>query len=307
MKTTWLGAAIAAAMLQSSFALAQPARGEAIIYEGANFSGRSIALRNDTANFENIGFNDRAASVYVVSGVWEFCNDAYYRDSCRTFRPGEYGDLGALTNRVSSGRLLNVGQPGWGPSGGPRTDPGNEWWNAGRGDVQLFDRQDFQGFLANLTNTAPNFEPLGYNDKVASLIVRRGTWEFCSDANFRGRCQTFGPGEYRRITGGQDDAFSSARPVSLGGATTRSTPERGAIQVFDHQDFSGRMMRLGDDAPNLENTGLNDRIESLIVERGRWRLCSDAYERGSCREFGPGRYPVLPPNLRSKISSLTLQ
>jgi hypothetical protein len=82
----------------------------------------------------------------------------------------------------------------------------------GHGDVQLFDGQGFHGFLANLDREAPNFQPMGFNDKVSSIIVRRGVWEFCTDAHFHGSCRTFPPGEYPEL-GRQGNKYSSARPV----------------------------------------------------------------------------------------------
>ena len=47
----------------------------------------------------------------------------------------------------------------------------------------------------------------------------------------------------------------------------------------------------------------NDRASSLRVDRGYWIFCSDADFRGECRTFGPGEYPVLPPELDNRISS----
>jgi len=36
---------------------------------------------------------------------------------------------------------------------------------------------------------------------------------------------------------------------------------------------------------------------------GYWMFCSDANFEGSCRTFGPGDYPNLPPDLDHRISS----
>jgi Beta/Gamma crystallin len=293
-----------ALLVQALAASAEGPRGEAIIYEGRDFHGHSVSLRNDTANFEYLGLNDRASSLRVVKGVWEFCNDAYYRGSCRTFGPGEYRDLGSQSHRLSSGRVVESGRPGWGHGGGGWDAPGNEWSDAGHGDVQVFDRQDFSGFLANIDHATPNFDPLGYNDRIASIIVRRGVWEFCTDGGYRGSCHTFGPGEYPHLPSGQGDAYSSARPVAPQPAKPQPSAVKWRIQLFDSPDFSGRSMWFEGPANDLERVGFNDRAESIVVERGRWRLCSDANQHGSCREFGPGRYSVLPGELRNKVSSV---
>ncbi|HRE14751.1 MAG TPA: beta/gamma crystallin-related protein, partial [Usitatibacteraceae bacterium] len=57
------------------------------------------------------------------------------------------------------------------------------------------------------------------------------------------------------------------------------------------------------DSPNLERLGFNDKAESVIVEGGTWRLCSDSRGEGACREFRPGQYPVLTGELRNRVSS----
>lgn len=194
--------------------LTQAAPGpEIVLYGKQGFQGKRIVLRNDIPNFENIGFNDRASSIRVVHGTWEFCTDAFFRGNCRVLGPGEYPDLGGQDNRISSARLVAEGRRGWGQGGGAWTAPGREWSSVGHGDVHLFHGQGFNGFLANLDAEVPNFQPLGFNDKVGSLIVRRGVWEFCTDAGFRGSCRTFTPGEYPDL-GGHQNKYSSARPIA---------------------------------------------------------------------------------------------
>jgi hypothetical protein len=37
---------------------------------------------------------------------------------------------------------------------------------------------------------------------------------FCTDANFRGDCRTFGPGDYPNLPGGMENRISSGRRIS---------------------------------------------------------------------------------------------
>jgi hypothetical protein len=304
MKRTLILAAAAAIGLLAAAAQAQPQEPRAVLYEEPNFGGRSYTLHGDTANFEYFGFNDRVSSINVLAGTWEFCNDAFYVGTCRTFGPGEHRILGGQDNRISSGRLVQIGKPGWGHNGGAWGASPEGWSNAGRGDVQVFDRQNFQGYLANIDRPTPDFDPLGYNDKIASIIVRRGNWEFCTDGGYRGSCRVYGPGEYPRLPQGHDDRYSSARPVNAGGRPAGvDSGGRPSIQLFDKLEFYGRSIGLTDAARNLELLGFNDRAQSMVIERGRWLLCSDANLQGECREYGPGRYPSLPAELRGRLSS----
>lgn len=62
-----------------------------------------------------------------------------------------------------------------------------------------------------------NFDHYGFNDRAASVIVQRGRWEVCEDANYQGRCVVLSPGQYPSL-GAVDlyQTISSARPVPGG-------------------------------------------------------------------------------------------
>ena len=48
---------------------------------------------------------------------------------------------------------------------------------------------------------------------VSSIVIRSGRWEFCTDADYHGRCQTLGPGSYGNLVDmGLNDQISSLRP-----------------------------------------------------------------------------------------------
>ncbi|HEX5130520.1 MAG TPA: beta/gamma crystallin-related protein [Usitatibacter sp.] len=293
-----------AALLIATSASAQEPQGQAIVFERADFQGRSLTLRDDTGNLALMGFNDRAASLYVLDGTWELCTDAWFRGSCRIYGPGQYRNLGGQARRVSSGRL--VGQS---PSIGHAMRPGEgRWQDVGRGDVSVFDAREFRGFLTTLSDAVRDFERIGINDRVASIIVNRGTWQFCTHANFQGDCHVYGPGEYRSLPSGRDDAYSSARPVEPN-ALARRPPQgaapakRGRIAMFEGIDFQGRSIYLDAPMANLELLDFNDRARSIVVDGGTWRLCSDAQNQGECHDFPPGRYPAIPRGLSGKVSS----
>lgn len=92
-----------------------PAR--AVLYEGADFRGRSFEITRDVVrNLDRTNFNDRAASLRVYGGYWIFCSDANFEGDCRTFGPGDYPELpGDLNRRISSGRRIADRYPYGGP------------------------------------------------------------------------------------------------------------------------------------------------------------------------------------------------
>ncbi len=270
---------------------------QATLYERHEFRGRSVTLQREAPDLRRAGMDDRASSLRVSSGTWEACTEPGFRGDCRLYREGDYPRLGRQSDRISSIRPVRD-RPGPGPGPGAGGDGA---------EVELFDRQDFSGPLRRLTGPTPNFEPLGINDAAASIIVHRGTWEFCTDANYRGDCTTYRPGRYA-VLPGKDDRYSSARPVAGGGGGSGvGGGHRVRLRLFEHANFAGRSISLDGDAPNFERLGFNDRAESAIVEGGDWRLCSDARGGGECRLLRPGRYPSLPHELRNRVSSAFLR
>jgi Beta/Gamma crystallin len=179
------------------------------------------------------------------------------------------------------------------------------------GEITLFEYPDFNGRRVTLRGAVSNFDPSGFNDRASSLVIRDGNWELCSDAHFRGRCATFGPGEYRSLPSTMTDTISSARevsgpppgpqpgpPVVIGGGTPR-------IELWERREFGGRSITLTSGAPDFERIGFNDRADAAVVYGGVWRLCEHAGLGGQCREFGPGRYNDLG-YLGGKVSSAAI-
>lgn len=82
---------------------------------------------------------------------------------------------------------------------------------AGAAEITLFEFPDFGGRRITLRGSVPNFDPGGFNDRAASMVIREGYWELCSDAYFRGRCATFGPGA--SLPWDINDRISSGRRI----------------------------------------------------------------------------------------------
>jgi len=192
------------------FGAASASAAELTLFGQQNFNGRRFKSNESITNLDRSGFNDRASSVIIRDGVWQLCDDAYFRGSCVTLQPGRYASLReiGLNNRVSSAREMSD----WGPS--PGADHGDGRWGRGSRAV-LYASRDFRGaryvvdgnYLRNLGNT-------GFNDRAESLRIEGGYWLFCSDADFQGSCRTFGPGSYPSLPGALDNKLSSGRRIS---------------------------------------------------------------------------------------------
>lgn len=82
-------------------------RGPAVeLFAAPRFDGPTIALSNDVRSMNDVGFNDRATSVVIHAGRWEFCEHADFRGQCVVFGPGRYPFLEGMNNRISSMRRV---------------------------------------------------------------------------------------------------------------------------------------------------------------------------------------------------------
>lgn len=77
------------------------------------------------------------------------------------------------------------------------------------------------------------------------------------------------------------------------------------VTLYAQESFRGRNYLINWDTPNLDPYGFNDRTRSVIIDRGRWEFCADAYFGGRCAVLAPGQYPSLyAMGLEGSISSL---
>ncbi len=302
---TLLGGVLLLALHAPSFA--QTA--EITLYEAPGFGGRSLTLRGYTPNLEQIGFNDRAASIVVRSGTWELCTDANFGGTCIKLSRGEYRNLdGRIDSQLSSAREVATYS----------AETGN-YGNYRRGSVELFDRPDFQGTSILLDRDSVNFSNNGFNDRARSIIVHDGTWTMCTARGFGGDCRTYARGRYPNLGRGTSGEISSARmsggdadaPYVHGGGVVVGGQSAGAANVgvgrvilFDDERMNGRSMVAVENMVDLASTGFNDEVASIVVEGGSWEFCTDAFFRGQCRILKAGQYRRLDPVLFRSISSL---
>jgi len=191
---------------------------ELTLYEGENFQGRNLTLRNDMRDLDRTNFNDRAMSLVIRDGVWEVCSDSQFRGHCATLQPGNYPVLeGGLNRRISSVRQVAqapVTGGAYAPSPGYAAAPGYAAPATGAAKAILYEGPDFRGrSFAIERNVVRNLDRTSFNDRAASLRVERGYWIFCSDANFEGDCRTFGPGDYPNLPGDLNRRISSGRMI----------------------------------------------------------------------------------------------
>ena len=86
-----------------------PGQGRVVLYERPDFAGQSLVIdSSQMPNLDRMNFGDRAASMRIDSGYWQFCTDLQYRGSCTTYGPGEYPRLAPdIDHKIASVRRVN--------------------------------------------------------------------------------------------------------------------------------------------------------------------------------------------------------
>ena len=54
--------------------------------------------------------------------------------------------------------------------------------------ITFYEQEGLRGRAFTADRPIHDFAQFGFNDRVSSVIVQRGQWEVCDDADFRGRC-----------------------------------------------------------------------------------------------------------------------
>jgi uncharacterized protein YcfJ len=90
--------------------------------------------------------------------------------------------------------------------------------------VTFYEHEGLRGRSFTADRAIDNFDHYGFNDLASSVIVERGRWEVCEDADYQGRCVALRPGQYPSLREfGLDDRVSSIRRLR-GGAQPAYAP-----------------------------------------------------------------------------------
>lgn len=80
--------------------------------------------------------------------------------------------------------------------------------------ITLYPQEGWRGRPMAVSGTVSDLRRAGFNDRASSVVVERGRWEVCSDANFGGECRVLRRGSYATLEGMDlDDRISSIRPL----------------------------------------------------------------------------------------------
>ncbi|TDM04976.1 MAG: hypothetical protein C4K60_21375 [Ideonella sp. MAG2] len=261
-----------------------------LVYEHAGGAGRSLNVTANIANLDSVGFNDEISSIEVLRGQWLFCEHADYKGKCITLGPGRHSIEAHFNDVISSIRMADSSS--------------NSGWSTSTpsGSLAAYEHIDGGGRSITVTSAVTDLARQGFNDSISSLDIRQGTWQFCSDAEFGGRCITLGPGRHN-VDAVMNDQISSMRPVNAASGYGQVQDSSAAVTLFQHAAFGGNSVAINGATADLGSLNFNDEASSIVVRIGRWEFCTDANFAGRCMLLGAGRHAV-PAQFNDKISSV---
>lgn len=195
-------------------------------------------------------------------------------------------------------------------------------------ELVIYKQPGFRGESHVVKGEVANLEG-GFARAGASLMVRGGYWEVCTDDHFRGECRVLAPGDYPSLGGALDRRIVSVRfagtdaRVASGKVLVqpgdvqrearyepREAPRHGrwrlaegSVDLYGQPDFRGRSVRIEGSEHDLAERRFDGRASSMVVHEGRWQLCTEPGFEGNCRTFGPGEYAYLG-RLDDRVASL---
>lgn len=174
-----------------------------------------------------------------------------------------------------------------------------------RDAVILFDGENHTGTTLPIDGPVPDLVPLRFNDAASSVVIYSGSWEFCEDSNFRGRCEVL-TGSVTSLRGVRlNDAISSIRPVG-GFGYPPVAGGYGAVVLYSSTGLRGDALTIDRDDPDLARAGFNDRARSIDVRGGVWEVCVDGDYRGRCATIDRPVSDLRDLGLSGNISSVRL-
>jgi hypothetical protein len=298
--------ALSAALLGA--ALLAPSRGssaaEIRVCEHSGLRPPCIELRHGVNDLSDWGISNSISSFSIGSGAWLMCTEPNFRGRCETFAESRQNLKGTpFQDRISSLRPVRAGGGGnWGGWEGE-----GEWQRIG---IAVYTDRDYKGRSWVFSDDIRDLSRMGLNNQISSVRVFGGRWRLCRSTNYGGCLEISGDVSNLRDLGFNDQVSSiqeigpgGGRPGGGWGGSGGSGGERVSITVYSDRGFAGRSWSFDKDVRNLGSMGMGDRISSVKVSGGRWRLCRTS-SFGGCVEVDEDVRDLKALGINDQVNSI---
>ena len=265
---------------------------EVLLFKHAKFHGPHKHVFAPEPSLKGIGgeaFNDAVSSFVVLRGEWSFYADTnFVTPYVGSVGPGIYPSVSAENITTDDMSSLRPTVPTTVVTG-----------VAILGHVIVVEHSNFHGRHRHIFNSEANLNALedsDFNDRVSSIVVVSGNWQFCRNFNFADAYPPIlGPGMYPSVSdvGILNDDISSMQLVDQP-ATVMGAPLGAHAVLFEHIDFRGahKHVFVGDTLNAVDDKSFNNQVSSIVVLSGNWvTFAGDNFAGQYSAILGPGRYP----------------
>ena len=143
-----------------------------ILYDARQFQGKTFSLTKAASNLIPLGFDNKASSIEVKSGVWTIYESVNYEGYRLTLGVGKY-DFNFIAERIGS-NVISSARPA---------------------EITLYDAAGFKGKTLKLYD-AQSLISLGFNNIISSIEVTFGEWSVYTHCNYQGARLDLNVGKY---------------------------------------------------------------------------------------------------------------
>lgn len=296
-----------------------------ILFQHPHFRGRHRHYFKEVADLDAFSgaFANRASSIVVLEGNWEFYRDTDFRRAYPIrLGPGIYPDITASEIAMESDTISSV-RP---------VDIATIVGSLDKGHVILFQHPNYQGLHWHVFESVPD---LGHpsnaeqrvDNRVSSIAVLDGKWIPYRLANYAEEYVVewpppappqpvrLGPGLYPSVVslGIKDDTISSLRnpddviPHQDFGPFRSGATSKGHAIIYKGRNFTGGHRHVLQPEIDLgtNNDGFDNNVESVVVVEGDWQLFRSRNYGGDPVEKSRGIYANLDESgLVDRMTSL---
>lgn len=283
-----LGAIIAAPLALAGTASAQydAPQDEAalILFSGSDYSGEAVNIFDPIYALPEIGFNDRARSVAVLSGAWEICEHSDFTGRCVLLRE-DVADLRYfdLEGEVSSVR------------------PIYEYTDAAHGLMFIRDPNGYIRY-ADAARYGQYDYDYGYARSTRVEVYHYGYSPAYRSYGYYDPLAGYGPYGFGYSRGGYNTyrAYHRERPPLRGHYGARDAD----ATLYVHSKGRGASLGINRGVKDLSRYRFNDNVSSLNIKSGKWEVCEHANFRGRCEIIDASTGKLNGLRLNDNISSI---